>query len=560
MTKKRWLILLLVVLGLCALTALCGTVGWLAYERWGESDGGKDDDDTVLVTPTRASQGGEGQEAFDADGQLRLAGGIPPTLDPGVVQDATSAEYIVHLFSGLVRLDQNLEIAPDLAESWAISEDGRTYRFELRSDATFQDGRRVTTEDVVYSIERALSPELESPVALSYLGDIEGAAAYAMGQAGSVTGLEAVDENTIEIRIDAPKAYFLAKLTYPTSYVVDREQVESDDEWMTSPNATGPFVLEELSASQIVLARNERYYGIMPKLARVTYVLDGGLPITMYESDELDLVEIGVGEIERVLDPYNALNDELVISPELSVQYLGLNVELPPFDDPLVRQAFAHAIDREKIAELVLKGSATAAVGVLPPGMPDFDPEFEGLAYDPQLARELLAASETVQAGAMPEIVLTVSGTSGSMPPVDGAVVAMIEENLGLEIMVEQVEWGYFLRDLNWNRYQLFSSGWIADYPDSQNFLDLLFHSESGQNHTGYANPEVDALLEQARVEQDGMERERLYREAEAIVVGEAPWIPLTHGVTYTLVKPSLGGYHASAGLYPWLVDIYQKE
>ena len=289
MTKKRWLVLLLVVLGLCALTALCGTVGWLAYERWGESDGGKDDDDTVLVTPTRASQGGEGQEAFDADGELRLAGGIPPTLDPGVVQDATSAEYIVHLFSGLVRLDQNLEIAPDLAASWAISEDGRTYRFELRSDATFQDGRRVTTEDVVYSIERALSPELESPVALSYLGDIEGAADYAMGQVGSVSGLEAVDEDTIEIRIDAPKAYFLAKLTYPTSCVVDREQVESDDEWMTSPNATGPFVLEELSASQIVLARNERYYGTMPMLARVTYVLDGGLPITMYESDELDL-------------------------------------------------------------------------------------------------------------------------------------------------------------------------------------------------------------------------------------------------------------------------------
>jgi len=313
-TKKRWLILLLVVLGLCALTTLCGAVGWLAYERWGESDGGTDDDDTVLVTPTRASQGGEEKEAFDADGELRLAGGIPPTLDPGVVQDATSAEYIVHLYSGLVRLDQNLEIAPDLAESWAISEDGRTYRFELRPDATYQDGRRVTTEDVVYSIERALSPELESPVALSYLGDIEGAAAYAMGQAGGVAGLVEIDEDTIEIHIDAPKAFFLAKLTYPTSYLVDREQVESDDEWMTSPNGTGPFVLEELSASQIVLERNARYYGTMPMLARVTYVLDGGLPITMYESDELDLVEIGVGEIERVLDPYNALNDELVIS------------------------------------------------------------------------------------------------------------------------------------------------------------------------------------------------------------------------------------------------------
>ncbi|MFH1086562.1 MAG: ABC transporter substrate-binding protein, partial [Chloroflexota bacterium] len=131
-----------------------------------------------------------------------------------------------------------------------------------------------------------------------------------------------------------------------------------------------------------------------------------------------------------------------------------------------------------------------------------------------------------------------------------------IEENLGVQVTVEQVEWAYFLRDLNEGRYQMFSSGWIADYPDSQNFLDLLFHSQSSQNHSGYGNPEVDRLLEQARVEADPAQRTALYRQAEQLIIQDAPWIPLTHGVSFALVKPGVQGYHAGAGLYPWLVDI----
>ena len=136
----------------------------------------------------------------------------------------------------------------------------------------------------------------------------------------------------------------------------------------------------------------------------------------------------------------------------------------------------------------------------------------------------------------------------------------MLEENLGVEVRVEQVDWPHFLRDLNDRRYQMFSVGWIADYPDSQNFLDLLFYSQSSQNHTGYANAEVDRLLEQARVERDPAKRTALYRRAEHIIIGEAPWIPLTYGVTHTLVKPYVKGYHASGGLYPWLKDIYLER
>lgn len=545
MRTKSCLIVALILLSLGGLGLLCAGVGLVVYRTASAPSG------EVTVAP----QGAPG--AISGEGALRLYGAPPPTLDPAMVQDSTSAEYVVHLFSGLVSLNHALDIVPDLAEGWEVSADGLTYTFTLRPEATFADGRALTAEDVIYSFERACSPALGSPVALSYLEDIVGATAYAGGQAQRIAGLRAVDAHTLEIAIDAPKAYFLAKLTYPVALVVDRRQTEGGDSaWMRSPNGSGPFVLQSISRDAIVLARNERYYRERPALERVEFVLRGGLPIAMYENDELDMAGVGPYDVERILDPENPLHGEYVVSPEMSVQYIGLNVNRPPFDDPLVRQAFAYAIDRGKIAELVLKGTAMPARGILPPGLLAEDAPSVALSYDPAQARALLAQSRYGAPGAMPELILAVSGESGAMSSIDRALLHMLEQNLGLEVTIEQVAWADFLQDLNIGRYQMFSAGWIGDYPDPQNFLDLLFHSASAQNHTGYANATVDALLEEARVEADHARRMALYAQAEKIIVSEAPWAPLTHGVSYMLVKPYVQGFHSSASLYPWLADI----
>ncbi|MBC7235886.1 MAG: peptide ABC transporter substrate-binding protein [Chloroflexi bacterium] len=555
MSKKTWLILVLALAFLCTFAVLCGTVGYWALQkgRSAEGPGLSKGVEFPLVPPAS----GEPVSL----GTLRLAGDLPPTLDPAMVQDSTSAEYIVHLFSGLVTLDADLEIVPDLAERWEVDGTGRLYTFYLDPQATFHNGRPILAEDVIYSIERACDPALGSPVAPSYLDDIVGVAEYVQGRVEHIAGLKAPAAHTVQIEIDAPKAFFLAKLTYPTSFVVDREQIEREGEsWMRQPNGSGPFRLESISRERIVLVRNAAYHKGAPALRRVEFIIDGGLPITMYENGELDLVGVAPSEIERVLDPYNPLHNEHRVAPELSVQYIGLNVDKPPFDDPLVRQALARAIDREKLADLVLKGTARPALGILPPGMPGFNEALVGLSYDPEQARALLARSRYGAPGAMPEIRLAVSGTSGHMPPMTGAVVAMLKENLGLEVLVEQVEWADFLRDMNEHRYQAFSAGWVADYPDPQNFLDILFHSRSAQNHTGYANAEVDRLLELARVEEDVDARLEYYRQAEQKIVLDAPWIPLTHGLNHILVKPYVQGYRASAGLYPWLADISLKS
>ncbi|MHB9032545.1 MAG: peptide ABC transporter substrate-binding protein [Anaerolineae bacterium] len=559
MSKKTAIILLVSVVSLCAIVGLCvGTILLFNVVKRNivpvvstlQPATAEPSPRNETAAPGSANQPG-------GSGTLRVPGGLPPTLDPAMVQDSTSAQYVVHIFSGLVTLDSKLEIAPDLAESWDLSSDGKTYTFHLNRAAVFQDGRALTSEDVVYSLERACSPAVGSPVATSYLGDIVGVDAFAAGKADHISGLQAPDAETVVITIDAPKAYFLAKLTYPAAFVVDRNQVEAGGtSWQQSPNGSGPFKLETIDSTQIVLVRNERYYGRKPALARVEFLMGGGDPMTMYENDQLDIVSVTSDEIERVMDPSNPLNAELHTASELSVQYLAFDVTKPPFDDRAVRQAFTMAIDRDKLANLVLLGTASAAKGILPPAMPGFDDTLNGLPYDPAQAKALLASSRYGASGAMPEVVLSISGTSGQMDGETRAILYMLETNLGITLTVEQVAWDSFLSDMNQRVYQMYTSGWIADYPDPQNFLDLLFHSNSTQNHMGYANAQVDKLLEQARIASDQQERFSLYRQAEKLIVEDAVWIPLTHGIDYSLAKPYVHGFNSSSSIYPWLKDI----
>ncbi|NLX36419.1 MAG: peptide ABC transporter substrate-binding protein [Chloroflexi bacterium] len=552
MSRKSWIIIAIVAAALVALL-LCGGIAAVVAFRYISRAGGSSGA-TTAATPAPAVI-----EAGAGGGQVRLVGNMPPTLDPAMVQDSTSGEYVVHLFSGLVALNAELEVIPALAERWDTSPDGRTLTFYLHHEAAFEDGKPIRAADVVASFERACSPELASPVALSYLDDIMGASEFAYGQASGIAGLEVVDEHTVRITIDSPKSYFLPKLTYPTAAIIDVEQAERDpDTWFIEPNESGPFALDEISRDRIVLVRNERYVGQQANISRATYDLAPRLPITQYETGEIDITAFGGSELDRVLDPYNPLHNEYLAVPELSVQYLALNVDEPPFDDPLVRQALAYAVDREKLATLVLNRTAEAAHTVLPPNMPGYRPAATGTVpmFDSTKARALLEASSYGGPDGLPPIAITVAGTTGHLSEIDRALLAMFDETLGIEMTIEQVEWADMLQDMNQRRFQVYSAGWIADYPDPQNFLDVQFHSASPQNHTGYSNSEVDRLLERARVEQDEVQRMALYADAERIILNDAPWISLTHGYAHYLVKPYIRGFRGNAALHPWLCDI----
>jgi oligopeptide transport system substrate-binding protein len=498
-------------------------------------------------------------------GELRLFGPDPLTLDPACASDAGSAEYIVEIFSGLVSFDRDLNLIADVAEeiptkeNGGISADGTVYTFHIRKGVKFHDrSRQVTADDFKFSMERSLSPNTLSTVGTVYLNDIVGAKEFADGDADEVSGIKVVDDYTLQITIDAPKSYFLAKLTYPTAYVVDRNEVSNSDcfrgtEWTRNPNGTGPFKLEEWQLGQrIVLAPNDDFYlDPKPSLAKVTYLLAGGSALVMYENDEIDLTGVGINDIERIRDPNEPLNAEFSEAPSLDTFYIGFNTQEPPFDDPKVRQAFAMAIDKKVLAEVVLKDLVVPANGVLPPGMPGFNEDLQGLPFDPEGARRLL--DEAGGADSLGDISLLSSGQGANVAPTIEAIAAMWKDNLGVNVDLPQLQFGQFLQDLDEGNFQMFSLGWVADYVDPQNFLDIKFHSGSPNNETVYSNPQVDALLEEARTEQDQAKRLQLYQQVEETIVQDAPWIPLYHGKTNALVKPYVKGYFLTPFVIPVL-------
>ena len=490
----------------------------------------------------------------------------PPTLDPHLTTDATSAQVIVEIFGGLVTIDRNLDVVPDLAESWDISADGRVYTFRIRPDAVFHDGKPVTAEDVRWSLERATDPLTEAPNVDQYLGDIVGVDAKLAGDVLEISGVQVINGRTIEITIDASKSFFLAKMTYPTAFVLDRENIEANPKnWFRKPNGTGPFKMTEYKVGEtLILSRHDAYHLGSAKVAEVEMILSGGTSMLMYENDEIDIAGVGLADLDRLLEPSHNLNAELTrAAPSFSVQYIGLNVNEPPLDDVKVRQALNLAIDKREIATIVLGDQVVPAKGILPPGFPGFSESVSGYEFDPIKAKQLLLESKYGNdLDNLPPITITTPGSFGANVSLDMEVVlAMWEKNLGITTEFQQTEFATFLKDLNKRRFQMFDIGWIADYPDPENFLDILFYSDSSNNHTNYNNPEVDALLEKARVETDETLRFSIYNDVEQTILDDAPWIPLWYsGERYLLVKPNVHDYLLTPLIIPKLRHVFLTD
>jgi oligopeptide transport system substrate-binding protein len=488
---------------------------------------------------------------------LRLWDTGPLTLDPAISADISSHRYVMQIFSGLVRLDHELNVEPDMAESWELSSDNKTYTFHLRQGIEFHSGKEVIAADFKYSWERACDPATGSGTAAIYLGDIVGARDMLGGESEEISGIEVIGDYTLRVTIDAPKAYFLSKLAYPTAFVVNRDNVESGENWWRQPDGTGPFKLKQWEAGQqLILQRSQVYYSEPAKLEQVVYLLSG-VPMVLYETGQIDVVSVYLPYIDRVRDETGPFYSELAVTPELSLYYIGFNTAEPPFDDINVRRAFCHAVDKERITKVILRDMLNEADGILPPGMPGYDKALEGLDYDVEEAVALIANSTYGNASNLPPITLTVDGYGNNIPGYLGAIIQDWRENLGVEISVRQMETDKFLYNLKEEKDEIFVTGWVADYPDPHNFLDILFYTGSEGNFSEYSNPTVDTLLDQAAVEQNENVRLSMYRQAEQIIVDDAPCLPLFHGNNYILVEPYVKGYELSPLGIPDLNKVY---
>ncbi|MBN1190714.1 MAG: peptide ABC transporter substrate-binding protein [Dehalococcoidales bacterium] len=468
----------------------------------------------------------------------------PNTLDPSLQNEARSAQYIIEIFSGLVKLDESMTPVPDIARDWEVSGDGTEYTFHLRDDVKFQNGKGLTARDVKYSWERTTSPEVGSINAASYLGDIVGVEDKLSGKADQISGVKVLDDYTLQVTIDSPRSYFLYKLAYPTAMVMDRENVKSGGAWWRKPNGSGPFKLGQWREGQsLILERNEGYYSEQPKVDKIQYQFFTGLPMDLYEMGKIDVTPVYTSYIDKAMDQSGPFYRDLQVAPSLGILFVGFNCSRPPFNDAKIRRAFSQAIDKEKIITLVFRDMEKKAGGILPPGMPGYNAELEGLEYDIDKARELIREAGYTGAASLPEITFTTYGYAGGIGSVIEAILYQWNQNLGIKVKVRQLEperYFYYAKEEVDN---MFFMGWSADYPHPQDFLDILFHTGSNTNYGNYSNSGVDELIERANRSSDQAESFSLYQQAEQIMVNDAACIPISFSKDYLLVKPYVHDY-----------------
>jgi len=475
---------------------------------------------------------------------LFLSGGEstnPRDYDPATLHSAGDKM----VYSGLVSFDPNLNLVPELAESWDISSNGTVYIFHLRTNAKFHDGRPIVAQDVIYSWERAADPATQSDTVLTYLGDIVGVEEMHKGTADHISGLKAVDDHTLEVTIDAAKPYFLFKLTMPVAFVLDQKNVESGSEWYRNPNGTGPYKLTRWDSFKLMIYdANQDFYLGVPAIPQVVVELYSGIDIRLFESGEIDIASVYSSDVARVLDPTDPLHADLFSGVSLCTDYVVFDVTQPPFDDVKVRQAFTSAFDRQKYIDVVNNGVGILAKGPYPPAMPGYNLNLQGLPYDPASAQQLLAESKYGGPQGLPPIIFTDAGIGNTAGASVAAMAQMWEQNLGVTITIENLEPDKYYDLLYSGQHgQLFSSGWCADYPDPENFSDVLFHTGAQQNIGNYSNLALDAILDQARVEQDVGKRIQLYQQAEQMIVEDAPALFISHGISYELVRNTVKGF-----------------
>jgi ABC-type transport system substrate-binding protein len=383
---------------------------------------------------------------------------------------------------------------------------------------------------------------------MTYMGDIAGLAEFHAGQAESIGGVKIIDEHTLQVTLESPRVTFLYKLAYPVSWIVDRYNVGFPG-WEQHPNGTGPFrVLQHLEDQMLLLEANPSFYGGQPPIQYVRYLMYAGYTQQLYEQGEVDQTEVTRDQISRVEDPGDGLYGTLMTEPAMCTYYVSLNTTTPPFDDPKVRQAFARAVDRERYVEALTDGEDTPALGLLPPGMPGYGLALEPQTFDPEAARALLADSSYGIAG-LPEIVWTVWTSGGYASAAVSFLADTWQRELGVEVRLEGIERQDYYTRLDAGDYgQILLYGWCADYPDPENFLEVLFHTGSAENYAHYSSSEFDALVEAARIEVDTAVRLDLFRQAEQLLLTDSPAIFVSHsGPSFMAWKTYVGGYVPAA-------------
>ncbi|MFV1948561.1 MAG: ABC transporter substrate-binding protein [Anaerolineales bacterium] len=467
---------------------------------------------------------------------------------------------VEQLFSGLVALDQNMNIIPDVAHKWEILDAGQKYVFHLREDVYWSDDTQVTAADFVIAIRRMLDPNVDSPFANLFY-DIKGAKAFHIGQDSNSDnlGIHASDPFKLVLDLEKPTGHMLHLLSQSSASPIPQHVwLNCGPAWVDTENivTNGPFRLKNWqSGSQMTLVRNPSYHGRASGNVEQVDLLwcdDEQSRLEMYAVDKLDILDLGRLSAAEMVKARERFPDEYISNPWPSTNIARFNTQVPPFNDIRVRQAFARAINRRSLANDTLGGFEFPALGgFIPPGLPGHSAE-AGLPYDPDQARKLLREAGYPGGRGIPPIPLY---SSVSYSAHAGFLQEQWGTELGIKIETAVINISELANHLEKEQPYIFIIGWLADYPDPDNFLRLGLERFS----TGWQNTDFEKLVGQARLIADFSERTALYLQADKILMNEAPIIPLTYWPLHLLVKPWVQQYPISSGKFWFWKDTILK-
>ncbi len=456
----------------------------------------------------------------------------PSSLDPILSGSVYEGLPVNQLFDGLVELDPSLHVVPGLADTWTIAPDGLTYRFHLREGVRFHNGDELTADDVVFTFERLLSPaNVNRSLAGSYAMTVAGAEEFSSGRTDVLTGVRAVDSRTVEIELRHPSIYFLEVLSLDGLRIVPKSVIQEmgEEAFGRNPVGTGPFRMGSWHDDRLELEAFADYFMGRPFLDGIRIVFlpssqDVDYAIGAFKRGELDMVEPGSGHVPGLS---TCQGTSIRNYQELSLSFLGLGTGNRPLDRLEVRQAIAHAVNREALIG-ASPGLRRRSIGLIPPGMNTFSPDPKALPYDPDRSRGLLLAAGYGPENPVPSITLLNTGRSAAALGTLESIRNDLAE-VGIPLDVRQVSWSELGDAITEGKAPLFLLAWIADLPDPDIYLRGLFESGGSSNYFSFEDKEVGRLLEEGVRERNPIRRTQIYRTLERRILSQAPVVPLYH-------------------------------
>lgn len=510
----------------------------------------------LLLLLTLVGCGGTAQQSKQhAASIFRMnLGTEPPDLDPAKTDDLTSFTVLLPLMKGLTQLDAHMKPQPAMAQSWEVSPDGLRYTFHLRPNARWSDGKSVTADDFLFAWQRVLTPATGAPYVF-FLYELKNGKAYYEGRLKdfSQVGVHARDAHTLIVDLERPTPFFLDLAAAPVMLPLRRDVVTRYGERFTEARhflSNGAYRMADWTHEEkIRLVPNPHFYESVPaKRSQVAgidmYMInDANTSVVMYENNELDFIEtttsipsFDVRRLRKSPDCHTTVLHR--------INYFGFNVTKPPFNNPKVRQAFAYALDRSYYPRLMQSGQRPMTSWITP-GLVGYNPRL-GLGYNPQKARQLLAEAGYPDGKGFPTVHLSFQTLYDIQKEAEIAQY-LWKKNLNVDVRLDNMEWKVLLSKLDEDPPQLFRLGWFVDYPDADSFMNV-FLSDSGNNHTRWKNSHYDALVQQAVTTLNPLQRQRLYDQAQRLLLErDTAIIPVYATEKTYLVKPRFQGLTINA-------------